>query len=101
MTQKKRIEKDLEIYFIENNNLTQNFQHTTDDKKIICKYILIDSYSIIRKIGNQKKINFNLINQMDKIDKNDYKIIKENLTQFVSEQNYSIRYLQKYPISCS
>jgi hypothetical protein len=101
MTQKNEFEKDLEIYFIENNNLTQKFQYITDDKKIICKYILIDSSSIIRKIGNPKKFTFNLINQMDKIDKNDYEIIKENLTQFVSEQNYSVRDLQKHPISCS
>ena len=38
---------------------------------------------------------------MDIIDKNDYEIIKTNLTLFAEEKNYFINDLLKHPISCS
>ena len=100
---KNEFDNDVEIYFMENESLNDKFQYIIyeNETKIICKYIIIDSTSIIRKIGNPKNFTFNLLTQMDTIDKNDYEIIKTNLTQFAEDQNYSLSDLQKHPISCS
>ncbi len=100
---KNEFNDDLEIYFMENESLNDKFQYITyeNETKITCKYIIIDSTSIIRKIGNPKNFTFNLLTQMDIIDKNDYEIIKTNLTLFAEEKNYYLNDLQKHPISCS
>ena len=103
IAKKNEFNNDLEIYFMENESLNDKFQYITYENETIitCKYIIIDSTSIIRKIGNPKNFTFNLLTQMDIIDKNDYEIIKTNLTLFAEEKNYFINDLQKHPISCS
>ena len=96
-------EEDLEIYFLENNDLNKRFNYISNDneKKIICKIILIDENKIIRHILYPKDFTFNLLSQINKINKKDYEKFKNNLNIFISEHNNSLNKLLKNPLKCN
>ena len=96
-------DKNLEIYILGKDDLNKRFNYITNDneRKIICKTIVIDKNGIVRDILSPKDFTFNLVTQIDKIDKNDYEKFKKNIYQFVSEENSSLKELQKYPIKCN
>ncbi len=96
-------EEDLEIYFLENNDLNKRFNYISNDneKKIICKIILIDENKIIRHILYPKDFTFNLLSQINKINKKDYEEFKNNLNIFINEHNNSLNKLLKNPLKCN
>ena len=95
--------ENLEIYFMEKDDLNKRFNYISNDneKKIMCKIIIIDKDKIIRHILSPKDFSFNLISQINQIYKNDYKEFKNNLNQFIYEQNDNFNELQKNPIYCN
>ena len=94
---------NLNIYFMEKDDLNKRFNYISNDnkKKIICKVILIDEDKIIRHILSPKNFSFNLITQINQIDKNDYQVFKNNLNEFIYEQNNNLNELQNNPIYCN
>ena len=96
-------DNNLEIYILGKDDLNKRFNYITNDneRKIICKVIVIDKNKIVRDILTPKDFTFNLVTQIDKINKNDYEKYKKNICQFVSEENSSLQELQKYPIKCN
>ena len=96
-------EKNLEIYILGKDDLDLRFNYITKDneRKIICKIIVIDKNKIVRDILNPKDFTFNLVSQIEKVDKNDYEKYKNNICQFVSDENSSLQELQKHPIKCN
>ncbi len=95
--------ENLQIYFMEKDDLNKRFNYISNDNKktIMCKVIIIDEDKIIRHILSPKDFTFNLLSQINQIDKNEYQKFKNKLSEFIDEQNNNFNQLQKNPIFCN
>ena len=96
-------EETLEIYFLENDDLNKRFNYISNDneRKITTKIILIDNNKIVRHILNPKDFTFNLLSQVNQIEKDDYEDFKSKICQFIEDKNSDINELQEHPIFCN